>query len=103
MLLGILLTGASAPAATITPPPPATIDLLAKPECSASDSDVVVCGHAEDRLLRALPEPPRPVGPPDGPLSMRLPGGGKGKLRATQSDLPGGRGAGAAVTLSWPF
>lgn len=98
-----LLAEASAAAATGAPPSPTTIDLLADPACSRSDNEVVVCGQTEDRRVRPLPAPPQPVGPPGGPLSIRLPGGGTGKLRAIQSDLPGGRGSGAAVTLSLPF
>jgi hypothetical protein len=90
---------------TIDPPlgVPVPIDLLVPPDCTSDDGDVVVCARAEDRRVRPLVEPPRPIGPPDGPLSFRLPGGGSGKLRAIQTELPGGKGSGAAVTLTVPF
>lgn len=103
MLWLALLAEASAGGAADPPPLPTTIDLLAKRDCSRTDIEVVVCGRPTDQRLRPLAPSPRPAGPPNGPLSMRLPGGGTGKLRATQSELPGGRGPGAAVTITFPF
>lgn len=96
MLAFFLLQAASAA-------PPRTIDLLAKPErCVSTESEVVVCAHPADQRLEPLVEPLK-SGPPDGPLSFRLPGGGTGNLHAIQSTLPGGSGAAAMVTLKIPF
>lgn len=101
-MLWVALT-AQANAPSIPGPAPTTVDLLAAPSCTPADTDVVVCGRRDDQRLRPLAPPPRPVGPPDGPLSVRLPGGGTGKLRAITSELPGAKGSGAAVTLTVPF
>jgi hypothetical protein len=101
--LALLAQAMPPPATEAPPPPPTTLQLLAKPDCSPTDNDVVVCGHPDDQRIRPLAPPPAPAGPPDGPLSFRLPGGGSGKLRAITSELPGARGSGAAVTVKIPF
>ena len=65
------------------------------------DGEIVVCARPTDHRLATLPAP---VQPPRGdPLSFRLPGGGKGNVRAIQTELPGAIGQGAAVTLKIPF
>lgn len=97
LLIAQALVGPPAPRA---PQPPAPPDAA----CSASneDGEITVCARRAEspRLTRLLP--PAGVTPSD-PLAFRLPGGGKGRLRAIQSTLPGGTGQGAAVTLTLPF
>ncbi len=82
---------------------PQTIDLLAAPErCRSSEDEVVVCAHRTEQRLEPIAEPVK-SGPPDGPLSFRLPGGAQGKAHAIQSTLPGASGQGVAVTVRFPF
>lgn len=63
--------------------------------------EIVVCARPTDQRLAQVPEPVQP--PRGNPLSFRLPGGGKGKVHAIRTELPGGVGQGAAVTLKMPF
>ena len=85
--------------------PPKQIDLLAlgpKP-CATDDDvgDIVVCARRHANRLDPLPDKP---GPPDlPPMTMRLPGGGTINLHAAETDLPGGHGSAAVVTLKMPF
>ena len=63
--------------------------------------EIVVCAKPTDQRLETLPQSVAP--PLDDLLSFRLPGGGKGNVHAIRTELPGGIGQGAAVTLKIPF
>ena len=63
--------------------------------------EIVVCARPTDQRMAPLPEPTEP--PRGDPLSFRLPGGGQGNVHAIRTELPGGIGQGAAVTLKIPF
>lgn len=71
------------------------------PVQSDPDGEIVVCARPTDQRLAELPEPLQPVR--GDPLSFRLPGGGTGNIHAVRTELPGGIGQGAAVTLKIPF
>ena len=69
---------------------------------TSEDGEIVVCGRrTEDQRLAKLPEADETA--PSDPLSFRLPGGGKGRIHAIQSNVGGFTGQGAAVTLTFPF
>ena len=89
----------------IPTPPPARIDLLSpgpKPCPTDGDQqDIVVCARRHADRLEPLPDRP---GPPDlPPMTVRLPGGGTANLHAADTDLPGGHGSAAVVTVKVPF
>ncbi len=102
MLVGLLLLQAVAG----PPLPPELRRRPARPTmpCPVQtdpDGEIVVCGRPTDQRLATLPEP---VQLPGGdPLSFRLPGGGTGNVHGIRTELPGGIGQGAAVTLKIPF
>ncbi len=64
--------------------------------------EVVVCARREDEQ-RLKPLLPLPVREKPDPLAFRLPGGGKARVRAIQTELPGATGQGAAITVSIPL
>jgi hypothetical protein len=65
------------------------------------DGEIIVCARPNDQRLAHLAEPVQPT--PADPLSFRVPGGGTGNVHAIRTELPGGIGQGAAVTLKIPF
>ncbi|HXH14661.1 MAG TPA: hypothetical protein VNJ10_00840 [Sphingomonas sp.] len=101
MLVGLLLLQAVAG----PPLPPELRKRTARkatPCSTESDSgETVVCARPTDQRVDPLPEPV--VAARGDPLSFRLPGGGKGNVHAIRTELPGGIGQGAAVTLKMPF
>lgn len=81
--------------------------VLTKPltqKCAPRDEDeVVVCARPGASPYRLKPLPPKPGDPPADPLAFNLPGGGKGRVHAIQSQNPSATGQGAAVTLRIPL
>ena len=89
------------------PPPPRestpSPSLVARPCPTADDGDdVVVCGRKSDppRLVRLPEEKPRSAADM---MTFRLPGHATGNVHGIQSELPGGAGQGAAVSIRIPF
>lgn len=81
--------------------------VLTKPltqKCVPRDEDeVVVCARPGASPYRLKPLPPKPGDPPADPLAFNLPGGGKGRVHALQSQNPSATGYGAGVTLRIPL
>ncbi len=71
------------------------------PVQSDPNGEIVVCARPTDQRLATLSEPAQI--PRGDPLSLRLPGGGKGNVHAIRTELPGATGQGVAMTLKIPF